>query len=134
MLDRFTQEVLLRGAEACLPKNLSTEWVDALANKLSEYFQKDPENNPTYGNEDGPFCCALAATFLIVSAKSQQYEIETTVDELHESLMHYWVELGLENLHRSPVALRYNPANMETIFTDRQLTMSLKIWEKIVTP
>ncbi len=98
MLDRFTQEVLLRGAEACLPKN------------------------------------PLAATFLIVSAKSQQYEIETTVDELHESLMHYWVELGLENLHRSPVALRYNPANMETIFTDRQLTMSLKIWEKIVTP
>jgi hypothetical protein len=129
MLERFISEVLLNGAQACLPKNLSKEWLDSLEHELWEYFTKC-HGKPSDGNESKALCCVLAAVMAITSVKLKRSTIKISIEDLHERLGDYRLELVLETLHRSS-ALFYNPATLETIFTNRDLNLSLSFLEQI---
>lgn len=130
MLQRFTAEVLTHGAEACLPRNLSKEWIDVLAHELCHYFKQDPDRLPTEENDDcQTLCCALAAIVGIMTVKLQRRVITFNIKELHDRFVYYRTELVLEALHRSNV-ISYEPATLETIFTDRNLTIKTDIFEK----
>jgi hypothetical protein len=131
MHERFIAEVLIHGAQACLPRNLPKEWLDNLGHELWEYFVKTTGNLMSNGNENGAICCSLGAIVVITSAKLRQPVFNMSMEDIHERLGDYRIELALETVHRSG-ALSYEPATLETIFTDRKLTMSLTALQKIV--
>jgi hypothetical protein len=47
--------------------------------------------------------------------------IEVPFEEFHAHVNRYRIELGFEEVHRK-TDIKYNPATLETILTDREIT------------
>jgi hypothetical protein len=120
-LARFYAEVTDRGAEACLPRNLSEEWLDVLSAAV-ETLLSDPDQDEN-SSEPSPEAKAmvLASVLLILSAKrAQPHALRISLEEFMGHLNNYRLELALEMVHRR-TDVKYEPASLETIFTNREV-------------
>ena len=115
MLKRFKLEVTDRGNEACLPRNLSDEWLRVVAQSTDEMLA---------GGEGEKGAVALAAILSILSAKQGTNELRLSWEEMRKRFEEYRLELGLEEVHRK-TEIKYEPATLDTIFTNREV----KTWQ-----
>lgn len=124
VLERFHAEVLDRGGEAILPRNLSDHWLGVLAKASEELLGEVGQEGPPGslgGSHEDMNAIVVAAILAIVSAKEGgQSEIRLSWDELHDYLTHYCLELSLELVHRN-TEVQYEQATLETILTDRDV-------------
>jgi hypothetical protein len=125
IVERFVQEVADRGAEACLPCNLSDEWLLVVTGGLGHLL----------GVQDGPElpyspetlkAVGVAALLTIVRAKvaPESQVLEVGLEKLQRYAVEYRVELGLEEVHRR-TDVKYEAATMHTILTNRDV----KTWK-----
>jgi hypothetical protein len=123
MLERFHSEVTESGTDACLPRNLSDEWLESVA-KIVDAVLLEPEEGEQQADlvsaTDEMKAIALAAVLSILSAKCKQPSIEVSMEELLRCLCDYQMELALEVVHRR-TDIRYEAASLETIFTNRDV-------------
>ncbi|MGC3998037.1 MAG: hypothetical protein QM767_11310 [Anaeromyxobacter sp.] len=124
VLDRFRADVIDRGAEACLPRNLSNRWLTKVADAAKYVLENESDEMPDDAN-----AIALAAALCLLSGKHNTPSVQVGFGELFEYLQLYRTELLLELLHRN-TDLRYEPATLETIFTDREIVT----WREPFTP
>lgn len=114
--DRFLAEVLEHGAESCLPRNLSDEWLRLLGESADSLTE-----TPTaiHAELSKPGEIAVAAVLSILQAKhGMATELELPVEALLDHLRDYRVELALEQVHRV-TDIKSEPATLATIFTNR---------------
>lgn len=119
MLKEFSKKVIKKGAVACLPANLDNLWLDWLVEELS--FLKNDGDLPKY---NVPPSCAISAVAKILMHRNRSDELKIKDDELYEKLGEYLIEIELERMSRN-TEIKYKPATLDTIFTDRQVIM----WE-----
>ncbi len=112
-LEKFKDEVLAFGAEACLPKNLQQYWLDYIAFNIDELLEHGKDLAPEI----------LLMIFEIQVKKRGVREISFTSEELFEYLNHLRIEISFERLNRSGLG-KIEPATIETIFTDRPFCIS----------
>lgn len=115
MLEKFNKEVLKLGAVACLPANLSDEWLDWLAEELS-FIQNEEELGPHIK----PPSCALSAIFAILVHKNGGQGAQNMAEELFDKMQEYQIEIELEKMSRWS-DLKCDPATLDTIFTGREV-------------
>lgn len=118
MLSRFKSEILENGATACLPANLSDEWLEWLEKELSFLDEDGPV---TKEDDIVPPSCAIAALATILLAKQGGEEVQLTTEELLRMLECYRLEIGIETVHRK-TEMKFSRATLDTIFTNRELT------------
>jgi len=94
--------------------------LDRLAEEL-EVLKSAGKNSE---NVDPP-SCAVAAVFSILLEKNGNRTAKIEFETFMEKLSDYRIEIGLETVHRR-TDLSYNPATIETIFSNR----SVKTWRK----
>jgi hypothetical protein len=105
-IERFHREVLSRGAEACLPRNLSNEWLEEL---LFEAGSKG-----VYGyTRPGMPVARLLATLIVVLGKGRAIEGVRGYEAL---LSDYYAEICFEIIARS-TPFAYEAATLDTIFS-----------------
>ena len=119
LISRFKTEVMETGPESTLPCNLTDEWLDFLlmqADKMANLEELD--------NEDGrPICTELLAGVVhILMAKNGFEDVSIEESELMHAMEMYALELGMEKVSRQ-TEFRCEPATLETIFTNRTVTM-----------
>lgn len=120
MLERFRHEVMERGADACLPRNLSDEWLRIVASGAD--FLNDPSLAPEAQGDERK-TIALAGVATLLWAKMSGEPAQVSLSQLVDYMRLYRLELTLEALHRS-TALRYEQASVESILTDRDIATS----------
>lgn len=109
-IKKFKRNVIEHGADACLPVNLSDEWLDYLDAELA-----------CLDDEESDLSCSLAAIVTILMAKNaHQDEYSATVDELFDKIIEFKIEIGLEIVMRR-TEIKYKPANLDNIFTNREI-------------
>jgi hypothetical protein len=115
VLYRFKCEVTDLGPAACLPRSLSDTWLHALIKSADDLIGGEAPSEDT--------ALALAAVFTILQG-SHRGEQMTNTDELTllSILNDFRIELALELVHRS-TDVRYEPATLQTIFTDRDVSI-----------
>ena len=105
LLQRFKQEVLSRGREACLPVNLGEEWRAILSQAIDRYFAD---------GDDSLFGLVMVAMLGILSGKNSGAKVNVPLDTMFEYLQSYRRGLELETVRRK---LEGNvPATLKTIF------------------
>lgn len=112
---RFEIEVLSRGAEACLPCNLSDEWLHTLLVQASADFDLEP-------TEESPGAAELVSALLEILTfrrDSGDGSLSFTETEVCDLVHEYGLEIGLEHASRNS-EFKATPATLETIFV-RQL-------------
>jgi len=114
---KFKEEVLAHGAEACLPVNLSDDWIRAIDNELNAYIIPsdivDIHSNEMY--------IALSAVVAIVNAKNGGGSLFSAIlADLFKKLKQYHTEIALE-IFRRHTKTKYDPATLDNIFTNRNL-------------
>ena len=111
---KFKKEVLDYGAEACLPVNLSDEWIRYLDNELKcldSIIDTNIENQS----------CALLAVVKILHAKNGGGSLFIDImDELYQKLKEYRIEIALETVRRR-AEKKYEVATIDNIFTNRSV-------------
>lgn len=117
MLRRFDNEVLRLGAEACLPANISDEWLVYLADELS--FIRNEEE---LGSDFKPPSCALSAILTILIHKNGGEQVTATSEELFSRMREYLIEIELEKMSRWSDVYS-DAATIETIFTGRHVRL-----------
>lgn len=111
---RFKKEVLDYGAEACLPANLSDEWIRHLDDELKSL-------DSIIGAEDEIQPCAMLAVVKILHAKNGGGSIFMDImTELYQKLKEYRIEIALETVRRR-AEKKYEVATIDTIFTNRSV-------------
>lgn len=119
LISRFKTEVMETGPESTLPCNLTDEWLDFLlmqADKMANFEELDSE-------DDSPVCTELLAGVLqILMAKNGFETVSMAESELMHTMELYALELGIEKVSRKG-EFQCEPATLETIFTDRKVTM-----------
>jgi hypothetical protein len=115
LLMKFKNEVSDLGAEACLPANLSDEWIDYLDEELKSLG----DAGGTDADDFNPVC-ALAAVVMILSAKHSGESVEIPHDKLFENLIEFRIELGLEIVSRR-TKIKYDTATIINMFTKRSI-------------
>jgi hypothetical protein len=128
LLARFQTEVSDRGGEACLPRNLSDEWLLLVANSADVFFHEMEVGDDEEGSDSPPApgtsAVAIAAVLTILRAKNGMPDsLELGVDELGRYLTEYRAELAFEEVHRFADVM-YERASLETILTNR----SVRTW------
>ncbi|MGC5808189.1 hypothetical protein [Ralstonia pseudosolanacearum] len=122
MLNKLKSELLDAAPDACLPRNLSEEWRDYLAGSADNMLKEDEDDSRDKG------AAILAVILRILDAKRAEKagRVEVPFEELHAYVQRYRLELALEELHRK-TDITYNPATIETILTEREVTT----WKKL---
>lgn len=119
LISRFKTEVMDTGPESTLPCNLTDEWLDVLlmqADKMANLEELDSE-------DDSPVCTELLAGVLhILMAKSGFEDVSIEESELMHAMEMYALELSMESVSRK-TEFRCEPATLETIFTNRTVTI-----------
>lgn len=115
MLEKFNKDVLALGAAACLPVNLTDEWLDWLADELS-FIQNEEE----LGLHIKPPSCALSAILAILIHKNGGQGTHKTVEELFDKMQEYQIEIELEIMSRWS-DIKCDSATLDTIFTGREV-------------
>lgn len=116
MLTRFKAEVTDHGAEACLPRNLTDEWLRVVSESTESMLQQE---------DDSQGAIATAAILLILDAKRGGKELRVSYEELEKRFQDYRIELALEEVHRR-TEVKYEPATLQTIFSNRDV----KTWRE----
>ncbi|MBN3731864.1 hypothetical protein [Burkholderia sp. Tr-20390] len=114
MLNRLKQEVLDRGPEACLPTRLSDEWLSTLAKSADTMLGNAEDGSDGTGAE----CLAVLLCLLQAKTDCEGKRIEIPFEQMREYFVRYRIELGLEEVRRR-TNTNYEPATLDTIFTDR---------------
>jgi hypothetical protein len=112
LLEQFQNEVLGNGPEAALPCNLSDKWLDILVSQGEDL--QDEENSITE---------LLAAVMHLLFYKNDCKEVSIDENQLLDYLETYKVELSFEEVCRK-TEFRLNPATLDTVFTDRLVSLS----------
>lgn len=120
MLEAFNKEVLTLGAVACLPANLSDEWLEWLSIELS--FVQNTEKIDH--NMSSP-SCALAAIFKIILHKNGGIGASISEEELFDKMQEYYTELEIEKMNRWSDT-QCDSATLDTIFTGRDVILNYK--------
>lgn len=122
-LERFMEEVVGKGAEQCLPRNLSDYWLRALSESADELLGGDPlAGSRPVSEADKPGALPLAAVLRILEHKGAgRGRLRVTRSKLVKHLEAYRLELGLEEVHRG-TDLKYEPATLDDILTNRMVT------------
>ncbi|MBU7437008.1 hypothetical protein [Paraburkholderia fungorum] len=117
MFDRIKGELLDHDPSACLPRNLSDEWLSYLAISAEKMLGNDDGEHATVHKE-----AALAVVIRLLDAKSEgrAEEFEVPIDDLYEYLQRFRMELALEEVHRK-TDVKYNAASLESILTERDI-------------
>jgi hypothetical protein len=114
MLKRLQTEILDKGAEACLPKNLTDEWLEHVSTLLERML--NGEDGEGYG-----ICLAVVLHLLQTKLPlGESGDFSVSQDELFEYMKRYQIELALETVHRK-TEIQYKQATLETILTDREV-------------
>ncbi|WP_310714495.1 hypothetical protein [Burkholderia multivorans] len=120
-MQRLKAELLeSEDARACLPCNLTDEWLNSLADSASRLLDGS-------GDENADPALVINVLIRIIEAKTALHLTVMAIneDELIKCLVRYRVELALETVHRK-TDITYNPATLETILTERKITT----WKK----
>lgn len=121
-LERFQAEVANQGGEACLPRNLSNEWLQEVSKSLDMLLNAEEE--PVIGASPAmqvPSTIGVAALLTILQAKSSRAkELEVTWKRLRGHVDAYRLELAFEEIHRF-TNVKYEPATIENILTNRKV-------------
>lgn len=112
LLKQFKSQVTDQGSVACLPRELSSEWLRTVLESTEILLA---------GEDDEKGAIALAAVFVLMAAKGISRE-KLISDEiwLQSIVQDYGIELALETVHRR-TEIRYQPATLETIFAKRDV-------------
>ena len=113
VLIRFKNEVTNLGPRACLPRNLSDEWLSTVSHSVNRLFAGDAA-----AEDRGAI--AMAAVHVLLQAKASAGNYALGEEEAQQRLLDYRLELALELAHRN-TEVKYEPATLETIFTDREV-------------
>jgi len=105
--DQFKSEVLSQGPEACLPCNLSDEWLHLLLVQATTGFEPEDPGKDEY--------MAALWTILISQSEEEDGKVAISEDRLYDLFGEYAFELGLEHASRAG-ELKAAPATLETIF------------------
>lgn len=116
LLKRFHAEVILGGAEACLPRNLSDEWLDLLIEAIDDTLESAETDVPAR-LERRAITVAVVIPLLRVKYATER-EAVIPWEKVHEHLQEYRIELNLELVHRL-TEIKCEPATLDTIFTKR---------------
>ena len=108
-LKRFKAEVVDKGAEACLPCNLSDEWLDVVARSADDMVE---------GVAKGTGAIAMAAVVTILFAKTGGERLDLSCEEMFSRLQDFRIELAFEEVYRR-TEVKYEPATLATVFTNR---------------
>jgi hypothetical protein len=114
-LKAFKKEVLDKGAEACLPANLSDDWLAYLDKELSSL---DDERDDDAEKNNLSFSVGAVVTILL--AKHGRESLSMTYDELYIKMVEYRIEIGLEIVHRR-TDIKFKQATLANIFTNRNI-------------
>lgn len=116
MFDTFKREVLDRGPEACLPKNLSDKWL--------QYLSEQAEKILFEQSEDASMTGLMSVIVIILSAKQGcKNPISIGIEEILKLIHIYAAELALEDVSRKS-SQKYEPATLANILDDRDV----KVW------
>jgi len=115
MLERLKAEVTDRGIDACLPCNLSDEWLSILADSADAML-----GNSCADDASGGACLAILLCLAEAKAGVSKSRTEIPLEKLHQYCVRYRLELALEEIHRK-TDIRYTPATLETILTERDV-------------
>ena len=115
-LVKFENDVVKRGAEACLPLNLTDEWLYQLLTAYESVFE---------GEHGVTLSAHLRAIMEIMFFKLQKNEITLEDNELKRLLDDYRLELSFEEVSRKS-DLEANRADLDTIFTNRSVQFKKK--------
>jgi len=117
-LDMLTRDVLYKGPSAALPCNLPDYWLKTTAQSLEQVLGTSTGESAQY--LAGP----LALITLLLFTNSGTDELKISQSRLYECLQMYYMEVSLELLSRES-HFQIEPANLETIFTDRKIISSM---------
>ncbi len=128
-LERFISEVVEKGAEACLPRNLSSEWLLVVAAGIEGLLAPfdDAMRLPDGFTEAELKAIGLAALLTLLREKGApqtESELEISFDDLARCVDEYRLELGFEEIHRK-TDIKYEQASLANIFTNR----NVKTWK-----
>ena len=113
---KFTKEVLDKGAEACLPANLSDDWIHYLDTEMSNL-------DNVSDSVDENLSCSLAAVVTIINARSGGgYLFKAIFSELISNVKEYRNEIALE-IFRRRTENKCEPATLENIFRNRVVNL-----------
>ena len=119
-LVRLKHEVLDHGPEAALPMNLPDEWVRLLARDLEMLQEISGKDSDDHNYLSAPL--AIIAHILYARRGNDESEISFSNEDLYNFLNDLRVEIALEGIRRWTDASP-EPATLETIFTNREVTM-----------
>ena len=131
MLEDFKIQVIQIGPYSTLPKNLSEKWLRNLANALERIIESDESNYPKESdfNEDMEIIVLAINHIFRAKARDKGQSIADKLTdespELTKYLEGYRMELALESISRV-TDISVNPANIETIFTNREVMIEQK--------
>ncbi len=111
-LSRFNEEVLRQGPVACLPSNLSPEWLEVLSQEAEE----------ATSGVDEPQVAELLAAVLLLLHHINGRSFSVSPVELDRYINYYAVELSIEEINRN-TDMQVERATIETIFTDRKFNV-----------
>jgi hypothetical protein len=118
-MKRFKHEVINRGAaEACLPVNLSDEWLELLIDELSFF-----DNINVSGFTKNIPNCTIAAISKILYYRQISFSDYDFASEFIRTIIDYRVELILEKFNRN-LEIKTGSASIDTIFTDREVIIN----------
>ncbi|WP_312325599.1 hypothetical protein [Stenotrophomonas sp.] len=107
-------------AEAALPRNLSNYWLELIARDLDTLQDGDEDGGADIAGPSlsGP----LYLIIRILEARSGGEKMEISEEQLYFYFLDYQIEVNLELVSRN-TELRTQPANLDTIFTDRDVAV-----------
>ncbi len=107
-------------AEAALPRNLSNYWLELIARDLDTLQDGNEDGGPDVAGPSlsGP----LYLIIRILEARSRGEKMEISEEQLYFYFLDYQIEVNLELVSRN-TELRAQPASLDTIFTDRDVTV-----------
>lgn len=114
--DLFEEEVLSKGINAVLPRNLKDNWLRYL---LTQIHKLDNDENSS------DLKSLVAAVLLILEFKSEQTKKDLSDDQLREFVSQYCTELQLEAVHRN-TEFNISAATKDNIFSNRYVEVSKK--------
>lgn len=117
---KLKQEVLDHGPEATLPANLPDEWIKLLARDLDMLLNEAGNGNEDYRYLTAPL--AVITHILFGRRNENESSVNFTDKDLVKFLDYLRFEIALEEVRRW-TDISPEPATLETIFTNRKVTM-----------
>lgn len=121
ILQRFQEEVASSGPESTLPCNLTDYWLIEIQQHLEQLFESIAA--PEGLKSERSMALPLAAVIHILFAKGRIEKLEVSMEEMFHYFEYYRTELALEEIRRK-TDLRAEPASIETIFTNRNVSIT----------